>query len=168
MADGDPWLGTTWKVYAAQGDDGQYLKPEGIEGAFTLTAVPASGQTAYYTVDFAEGAMPGCWRGLLLYPRGNVSVPPPTPLLKPWTPSGDSLWLEAADAVREALNVTTARLEGDLYPETNANAKALTLVGVPNSTTAGTPLLVVQLVSAAADGPVHAEDDPTGTAHGDH
>jgi len=166
LAGSDPWLGITWKVYAAQGVDGQYLKPSATEGAFTLTAVAdrVSGATAYYTVDFAAGAMPPCWQGLLLYPRGNVEFPPPAPLLAPWTPSNDPTWLAAANAVRQGLNVTMARLEGDLYPDT----KALTMVCVPNSTTSGTPLLVLKLVGATASGQAQAQDDPTGAAHGDN
>ena len=86
MADNDPWLGVAWKVYAVQGGGGPKLKPHGKEGSFTLSAVPhpATGKTAFYTVDFAGGEMPSCWQGLLLYPHGSVASPPPAPLLQPW------------------------------------------------------------------------------------
>ena len=168
MANGDPWLGINWKVYAAQGPGADYLKPDGKQGSFTLTAVPdpASGKTAYYTVNFAPGDMPSCWQGLLLYPRGSVQVAPPTPPLQPWTPSGDAPWLAAANAVRKNLNTATARLEGDLYP--GADAAALTLVCVPNATTAGTPLLVQKLARETSPGQVLPMDDPTGGGHGDN
>ena len=79
MADTDPWLNRTWKVYAVQGTGGPYLKPSDKEGAFTLSAVPSSvaGQTAYYTVDFVGENMPPCWQGLLLFPHGSVAFAPP-------------------------------------------------------------------------------------------
>jgi hypothetical protein len=125
---------------------------------------PASGQSTYYTVDFAVGNMPPCWQGLLLYPHGNTQFAPPSPLLQPWTPSGDAAWRAAADAVRQGLNDSMARLEGVLYPDTNA--ANLTLVCVPNATTAGTPLLVLQLTSAASSGSVVPL--AIGTAHGDN
>jgi hypothetical protein len=168
MANSDPWLGINWKVYAVQGPGGDYLKPDGKQGSFTLTAVqdPASGKAAYYTVSFAAGEMPSCWQGLLLYPRGSVQVAPPTPLLQPWTPSGDAPWLAAANAVRQGLNDATARLEGDL--NAGANPAALTLVCVPKATTAGTPLLVQKLVPVTAPGKVQPMDDPTGGGHGDN
>jgi hypothetical protein len=164
----DPWIGTTWKVYAVQGADGCYLKPNGIVGVFTLTAVPGPdvGPAIYYTVDFVDGYMPPCWQGLVLYPRGNLPFEPPSPLLPPWTPSGESAWQEDADAVTQGLNVAMARLEGDLYPETNA--KGLTLVCVPNATTTGTPLLVLKLVSAMSDDGKQPMDNPTGGGYGDH
>jgi hypothetical protein len=164
VANNDPWLGTTWKVYAVQGTGGSYLKPSGKQGVFTLSAVQdANGQTAYYTVYFASGDMPPCWQGLELFPHGSVQFPAPSPLLPPWTPSNDSLWLAAANAVRAGMNDSTARLEGTLNPDTNA--ATLTLVCVPNATTAGTPLLVLKL--AAAAGAAIPFDDP-GTGHGDH
>ena len=168
MANSDPWLGVAWQVYAAQGVDGVYLKPADRQGAFTLTAVadPSSGKTAYYTVQFADGDMPACWQGLLLYPRGRQAFDPPAPPLQPWTSSGNAPWLAAADAVRQGLNAAMARLEGDLYPDTNA--KALTLVCVSDATTAGTPLLVAKLVGATAAGQVQPRDNPTGGAHGDN
>jgi len=168
MANSDPWLGITWKVYAVQGTGGAYLKPEGKQGSFTLTAVadPASGKTAYYTVNFSAGDMPSCWQGLLLYPRGSVQVVPPSPPLQPWTPSGDGPWLAAADAVRGGLNAATARLEGDL--NCNSNAAALTLICVPNATTTGTPLLVQKLARATSPGTVQPMDDPSGGGHGDN
>jgi hypothetical protein len=152
VANNDPWLGVTWKVYAAQGPSGPDLKPSGKEGAFTLSAVSdrASGQTAYYTVNFTVGEMPPCWQGLLLYPYGNTLFPPPAPLLPPWTPGVDAAWLAAADAVRQGLNDSMARLGGRLSPDTSpAN---LTLVCVPNATTVATPLLVLQLASASSSG----------------
>jgi hypothetical protein len=168
LTDSDPWLGVTWKVYEVQGVDGPYLKPVGKQGVFTLTPVPdlASGQTAYYTVDFADGEMPACWRGLLLYPRGTLKFAPPTPPLQPWTPSGDAPWLAAADAVRQGLNVAMARLEGDLYPD--ANPKSLTLVCVSDATTSGTPLLVQKLMSRTSTGHAQPMDSPTGGGHGDN
>ena len=167
MADNDPWLGITWKVYAVQGAGGPDLKPSGKEGAFTLTAVPApaSGQTACYAVNFSGGNMPPCWQGLLLYPHGNKAFAPPVPLLQPWTPSGDAPWLAAADAVRKGLNDSMACLEGVLNPGTDA--ANLTLVCVPNATTSGTPLLVLKLTSAA---PAVSRQplEITGGGHGDN
>lgn len=166
MIGSDPWLGVTWKVYAAQDVDGQYLKPNGIEGTFTLQAVPTTGPAVYYTVAFTAGQMPACWGPLRLFPRGNLPFAPPSPLLQPWTQPGDAPWLTAANAVRQGLNVAMGRLEGDLCP--GGNAKALTLVCVPNATTTGTPLLVMKLVSRAAAGQALPEDTPTGGAHGDN
>lgn len=166
MADNDPWLGVAWKVYAAQGTSPD-LKPSGKEGAFTLSAVadPASAQTSYYTVTFAAGDMPPCWQGLLLYPHGNKQFAPPSPLLPPWTPSNDAAWLAAANAVRQGLNDSMARLEGVLYPD--SNAFNLTLVCVPNATTSGTPLLVLQLTGATSSGAV-VPLGIIGTGHGDN
>lgn len=170
MAGSDPWSGETWKVYAVQGIDGAYLKPSDKDGTFTLTPVPdpAIGPINYYTVDFVDGDMPSCWRGMLLYPRGNIRFPPPSPRLQPWTPEGNAPWVAAGDAVRHGLNVAMGRLEGDLYPE--ANAKALTLVCVPNATTTGTPLLVLKLVSATASsgGQALPKDGPSSGGQGDH
>lgn len=167
MPDKDPWLGVAWKVYAVQGPGGPELKPSGKEGSFTLSAVPdpTSGQTAYYTVYFASGDMPPGWHGLLLYPRGTVAFAPPSPLLQPWTPPGDAPWLAAADAVRQGLNDTKARLEGVLHP--NTNPANLTLVCVPKATTVGTPLLVLKLASAAQSGSIQALDFGGG-GHGDN
>ena len=167
MADNDPWLGLNWKVYAVQGAGGPELKPSGKEGSFTLTAVmdPTSGQTAYYTVYFASGDMPPAWQGLLLYPHGNVMFAPPSPLLQPWTPSGDAPWLAAANAVRQGLDDTKARLEGVLHP--NTNPANLTLVCVPKATTVGTPLLVLKLASAAQPGSIQPLD-VGGGGHGDN
>jgi hypothetical protein len=168
MGDSDPWLGVAWKVYAAQGADGPYLKPSDKDGTFTLTAVPGPevGPAIYYKVNFLSDNMPSCWRGLLLYPRGNLPFSPPSPPLEPWTSGNAALWLAAADAVRQGLNVAMARLEGDLYAETNA--KALTLVCVPGSTTIGTPLLVAKLMSATSAGGPQPMDTPTGGSYGDH
>ena len=152
MANNDPWLGVAWKVYAVQGAGGPDLKPAGKEGAFTLSAVPdpASGQTAYYAVNFSGDNMPACWQGLQLYPHGTAMFPPPVPLLQPWTQMGDAPWLAAANAVRKGLNDSMARLKGVLYPTTDATN--LTLVCVPNATTSGTPLLVLRLTGAAPSG----------------
>jgi hypothetical protein len=167
VADNDPWLGVPWKVYATQGASGPDLKPSGKEGAFTLSAVPdpASGKTAYYVADFAVGAMPPCWQGLLLYPHGDKQFAPPAPLLQPWTPSVDAAWLAAADAVRQGLNDSMARLEGVLYPDTNA--ANLTLVCVPNATTSAMPLLVLQLTGATSSGAM-VPLVGIGTGHGDN
>lgn len=173
MADTDPWLNRTWKVYAAQGSGSPYLKPSNKEGAFTLSAVPGSvkGQTAYYTVDFVGQNMPSCWQGLLLFPHGSVAFPPPVPLLPTWTPSVDDLWLAAANAVRQGLNDSMARLEGVLNP--GANAANLTLACVSDATTAGMPLLVLKIASAAqtagaaAAGAIPA-DTIGGGGHGDN
>jgi hypothetical protein len=166
VADNDPWLGITWKVFAVQGAGGVDLKPSGKQGVFTLTAVPdpASEQTAYYTVNFTGDNMPACWQGLLLYPQGNIAFPPPVPLLQPWTKSGDGPWLTAANAVRRGMNDSMARLEGVLYPDTNP--ENLTLVCVPNATTAGTPLLVLTLTVAAPSGSVQPLEI-VGGGHGD-
>jgi hypothetical protein len=166
VADSDPWLGVTWKVYLVQGVEGGYLKPDGKQGVFTLTPEPATGPTLYYTANFQDGDMPSCWGPLRLFPRGNLPFAPPTPLLTPWPQSGDAPWVAAADAVRQGLNVSMARLEGDLYPD--ANARALTLVCVPNATTAGTPLLVLKLVSATSAGQAQPMDNPTGGGSGDN
>ncbi len=113
----DPWLGVAWKVYAVQGADGSHLKPSGKEGTFSLNATrdPASGQTAFYTVEYSGDDMPPCWQALVLYPHGNLAFSPPSPPLHPWTPSGDAPWLSAADAVRRELDDTMARLEGVLH-----------------------------------------------------
>jgi hypothetical protein len=164
----DPWLGVTWKVYEVQGVGGPFLKPAGQQGVFTLIPVadPVSGKTAYYTVDFATGDMPACWQGLLLYPLGNLNFAPPSPLLQPWTPSGDAPWLAAANAVRQGLNIAMARLVGDLY--TNGNVNSLTLVCVSNATTSGTPLLVQQLMGPRAPGQGLPMDTPIGGGHGDN
>lgn len=170
MAEKDPWLDVTWKVYAVQGIDGGYLKPTDQEGAFTLTPVPKPevGPAIYYTADFVAGQMPPCWQGLVLYPRGKSLFPPPSPLLQPWTGEGNAPWVAAADAVRQGLNVAMARLEGDLQPE--SSPKALTLVCVSNATTIGTPLLVLKLVSATstAGGQAQPMDNPTGGGNGDN
>lgn len=163
----DPWLNRTWKVYAVQGSGGTYLKPSDKEGAFTLSAVPSSvaGQTAYYTVDFVGENMPPCWQGLLLFPHGSAVFPPPVPLLPTWTQSGDAAWLTAANAVRQGLNDSMARLEGVLNP--GKNAANLTLVCVSNATTSGMPLLVLKLTSAAQPGSFQPLDGPSG-GHGDN
>jgi hypothetical protein len=166
VADKDPWLGVDWKVYAVQGAGGPHLKPSGKEGSFTLSTIldSSTGQTAYM-VDFADGDMPPCWRGLLLYARGATTFSPPVPPLLPWTPSGDAPWLAAADAVRAGLNDSMARLTGALTP--NRNAALLTLVCVSNATTAGTPLLVLKLTGAAAPGSIQPLD-VSGGGHGDN
>ena len=168
MTNSDPWSGVAWKVYEVQGVDGPYLKPPGKKGAFTLTAVPdpASGAIAYYTVDFADGDMPPCWRGVLFYPRGDLDFAPPTPPLPTWTASGDAPWLAAANAVRQGLNVAMGRLEGDLYPD--PNPKSLTMVCVPDATVSGTPLLVLKLVSPTSAAQAQPMDSPTGGGHGDN
>ena len=81
MAGNDPWVGVTWQVL----NGGANLKPAGQTGQFTLTPVssPATGAVAYYSVNFAPGAMPKCWQGVLLYPRGNLPFPAPVPPLPP-------------------------------------------------------------------------------------
>jgi hypothetical protein len=167
VADNDPWLGVAWKVYAVQGGGGAKLKPAGKEGSFTLKAVPdpTSGQTGYYTVDFAGGDMPSCWQGLLLYPRGNVAFSPPVPLLQPWTPNGDAPWLAAANAVRQGLNDSMSRLAGVLEPYTSP--AFLTLVCVPNATTSETPLLVLKVTVSVAPGSVQPLEI-NGAGHGDN
>lgn len=167
MAANDPWIGRTWKVYAVQGVGGSDLKPSDKEGAFTLSAVsePATGKIKYYTVGFTGDNMPSCWQGLVLYPHGSESFAPPNPLLQPWTPSGDAPWLAAADAVREGLNDSMRRLQGVLNPGTSASN--LTVVCVPNATTSATPLLVLELATAASS----AEIQPqfvSGGGHGDN
>jgi hypothetical protein len=164
VADNDPWVRRTWTVYAVQGAGVSQLKPSNKEGSFTLTAVPdpTSGQTAYYAVGFTGDNMPSCWQGLLLYPYGASIFPPPVPLLQPWTQSGDAPWLAAADAVRAGLNDSMARLEGVLNP--GSNASNLTLVCVPNATTVGTPLLVLELEGQAGS----AQPELTGGGHGDN
>jgi len=167
VAGNDPWLGVAWKVYAVQGAASADLKPADKEGTFTLSPVPdpAMGPATYYKVHFNGDDMPKCWDKLVLYPHGTAVFAPPAPPLKPWTQSGDAPWLAAADAVRKGLNDSMARLEGLLYPDTNgAN---LTLVCVPNATTSGTPLLVMQLVSGGAPGSMQAQN-VTGGGHGDN
>jgi hypothetical protein len=167
VADNDPWLGVAWKVYAVQGAGGAELKPVDKEGAFTVSAVqdPTIGQTGYYTVKFADGDMPACWKGLLLYPHGIMEFSPPTPRLLPWTPSGDEPWLNAADAVRQGLNNAMARLEGVLNPD--KDPAIVTLVCVPKATTVATPLLVLKLTSAPQPGSVQPLDI-LGGGHGDN
>jgi hypothetical protein len=173
VADTDPWLDRTWKVYAVQGSGSPYLKPSDKEGAFTLSAVPGSvsGQVAYYTVDFVGENMPPCWQGLLLFPHGSVAFPLPVPLLPPWTKSVDATWLAAANTVRQGLNDSMARLEGVLNPGTNA--ANLTLVCVSDATTSGMPLLVLKIASTAAvAGAASAGSIPAagigGGGHGDN
>ncbi len=167
VADNDPWLGRTWKVYAVQGEGGPDLKPSYKEGAFTLSAVPdpATGQIAYYTVGFTGDNMPSCWRGLVLYPHGAELFVPPNPLLQPWTPSGDAPWLDAADAVRDALDDSMARLQGILNP--GAGASNLTMVCVPNATTAATPLLVLEVATVDTSASVQPRI-VKGGGHGDN
>lgn len=162
MSASDPWTGVTWKVYGG----GQYLKPSNRTGQFTLTAVPDSvtGATAYYRVTFNAGDMPPCWNNCLLYPLGNVPFPPPDPRLPPYSPSTQGQWADAAGTALDELNVTMMRLEGQLSPGTNA--AALTLIRVDNASTAGTPLLALQLESVAAAGGAQPLDD--GTAWGTH
>jgi hypothetical protein len=156
MAANDPWTGVTWKVYGG----GPNIKPPKQVGQFSLTAVPApgTGATAYYTVSFSGSGMPGPWSKCLLFPRGNVPVPPLASPLPPWSPSTDAQWTAAAALVLQEVTVATSRLEGDLYPGTNA--EALTLVQVANATSAGSSLLVIQLVSSGA------QPDADGTGHG--
>jgi hypothetical protein len=164
MATSDPWTGVTWKVHAAQNEGGKYLKPTDRPGQFTLTAVhdPESGAAAYYRVHFADGDMPPCWKGRLLYPRGNVAPVHSGAPLGSWTPNTDKAWTSAANAVRSGLNVSTARLEGDLYPV--HSAQALTLVRVDKATTEGKPMLALHLHTGKVLSGIHPLDD--GTAHG--
>jgi hypothetical protein len=158
----DPWTGTTWLVYGGNAN----LKPPDQVGQFTLTAVtnPDNGETAYYTVAFTQGNMPACWAGLLLYPRGNVAFPPPVPLLPPYSSKTDALWSAAAAAALGELNVTMDRLEGDIYP--GSNAESITLIRVDNATTQGGPLLAMQLSSSVQSGGAQPFDD--GTGYGGH
>ncbi len=161
MTASDPWTGATWKVYGGS----QYLKPTDRVGEFTLTAVadPVTGATAYYRVGFTAGNMPNCWQGLLLYPRGSVAFPPPVPLLPPWSSSTDGLWSAAAATALGELNDSMSRLEGDLFPGTNA--QALTLVRVDKASTQGAPLLAMKLSPASSGG---MQPDEDGTGHGTH
>jgi hypothetical protein len=156
----DPWTGATWKVYGGS----HYLKPAARVGDFTLTGVPdpVTGATAYYRVEFADGCMPNCWQGCLLYPRGFLAVPSPVPLLPPWSPGTDGRWRAAAATALEGLNVTMSRLEGDLH--LGSSLLAFTVVRVDNSSTQGAPLLAMQLLSSNLSGEVHPLAD--GTAHG--
>jgi hypothetical protein len=158
MSTSDPWTGVTWNVYGG----GQYLKPSNQTGQFTLTAVPdtVTGATAYYRVAYSPGDMPPCWKNCLLYPLGNVPFPPPDPLLPPYSQSTEGQWAAAAATALEELNVTMIRLEGQLSP--GGNAQALTLIRVDNASTAGTPLLAMELESAAAEGGPQPLDDGTG------
>jgi hypothetical protein len=158
MAANDPWTGVTWNVYGG----GPNIKPPNQVGQFSLTAVPDSrtGATAYYRVTFSGSSMPSPWSKCLLYPRGNVPVPPLASPLPPWSPGTASQWSAAASSVLQQLTVATARLEGDLYPGTNS--EALTLVRVANATTQGTSLLAIQLKSSGAVQPL---DDGTGVGN---
>jgi hypothetical protein len=142
------------------------LKPADKVGQFTLTAVtnPDTGETAYYTVAFTQGSMPACWAGLLLYPRGNVAFPPPAPLLPPYSPSTDALWSAAATTALGELTVSMARLEGDIYPETNA--VGITLIRVDKASTQGAPLLAMQTSSGVRSGGAQPFED--GTGYGTH
>lgn len=162
MSTNDPWTGTTWMVYGGSAN----LKPSDRVGQFTLTAVtnPDSGDTAYYTVAFTQGNMPACWSGLILYPRGNVPFPPPVPLLPPYSPGTDALWSAAATAALATLNVTMDRLEGDIYPGTNA--EGITLIAVGNASTQGAPLLAMKLARGGTSGAAQPLDD--GTGYGTH
>ena len=155
-----PWTGVTWKVYGGS----QYLKPAARVGEFTLTAVadPVTSATAYYRVEFADGSMPKCWQGCLLYPRGFLAAPSPVPLLPPWSPGSDGRWRAAAATALEALNGTMSRLEGDLH--LGSSLLAFTVVRVDNSSTQGAPLLAMQLLSSDSSGEMHPLAD--GTAHG--
>jgi hypothetical protein len=156
MAANDPWTGVTWKVYGG----GPNVKPPNQVGQFSLTAVPdpGTGATAYYTVSFSGSGMPAPWSKCLLFPRGNVPVPPLASPLPPWSTGTDAQWSAAAALVLQEVTVATSRLEGDLYP--GAKAEALTLVRVANATTAGSSLLAIQLESS---GP---QPDADGTGHG--
>ena len=156
----NPWTGVTWQVCGGS----HYLKPAVRVGEFRLTAVPdpVTGATAYYRVEFADGSMPECWQGCLLYPRGFVAVPAPVPLLPPWSSGTDGRWRAAAATALEGLHVTTSRLEGDLH--LGASLLAFTVVRVDNSSTQGAPLLAMQLLSSDSSGEVHPLAD--GTAHG--
>jgi hypothetical protein len=157
MAGKDPWVGVTWQVLSG----GANLKPVGQVGQFTLTAVPnpATGAPAYYTVNFAPGCMPACWAGVLFYPRGKLSFPPPVPPLPPYSPGSSGAWIAAAAAALEELNAAMSRLEGDLYP--GAGAEALTVVRVDNATTQGKSLLALQLVAGSTSGGAQPMDDGT-------
>jgi hypothetical protein len=155
MAENDPWTGVTWKVYGG----GPNIKPPNQVGQFSLTAVPDSqtGATAYYRVTFSGSGMPTPWSKCLLYPRGNVPVPPLASPLPPWSSGTASQWSAAAASVLDGVTTATVRLEGDLYPGTNA--EALTLVRVANATTQGASLLAIQLKGS---GSVQPLDDGTG------
>jgi hypothetical protein len=163
MATSDPWTGVTWKVQTAQNDGGKYLKPTDRPGQFTLTPVhdPATGAAAYYRVHFADGDMPACWKGRFLYPFGNVAPVHSGARLSPWTPETDAAWTSAANAVRSGLNVSTARLQGDISPV--HNAQALTLVRVDNATTDGKPLLALHTGKSPTG--IHSLDDGTATGN---
>jgi hypothetical protein len=155
MAAKDPWTGVTWKVYGG----GPNIKPPNQVGQFSLTAVSDSqtGATAYYRVTFSGSGMPTPWSKCLLYPRGNVPPPPLASPLPPYSSGTDSQWRAAGASVLKGVTVATVRLEGDLYPGTNA--EALTLVRVANATTQGTSLLAIQLKNGGAVQPL---DDGTG------
>jgi hypothetical protein len=160
MAGNDPWVGVTWQVL----NGGANLKPADQTGQFTLTPVsnPATGVVAYYSVNFAPGYMPKCWKGVLLYPRGNLPFSAPVPQLPPYAPGSANAWSAAATAALQELNVSMSRLEGDLYPA--SIAEALTLVRVDNATVQGKSLLAMQLLAAPSSGGVEPMDD--GTAYG--
>jgi hypothetical protein len=160
MAANDPWTGVTWNVYGGGPD----IKPSGQAGQFTLTPVADSstGATAYYRVRFSGTRMPTPWSTCLLFPRGNV---PPAPLASPlpsWSASTDPLYSAAATAVLQGVATSTQRLEGDLYPGTNA--QALTLVQVVNAITTGASLLVVGLKGGGGIQP----DAADGTGYGNN
>jgi hypothetical protein len=166
VADDDPWQAINWKVYAAQGTGGVFLKPSDRPGSFTLSPFPSSGQPAYYAVSFAAGDMPSCWEGLLLRPYGSADFSPPSPLLQPWTLSGDAPWLSAANAVRQNLTDTSARLVGVINQDTTP--QALVLVRVSGATTVGTPLLVLKLLAGVPGKDPTMNKAAPGTAHGDN
>jgi len=155
MATNDPWAGVTWSVYGG----GPNVKPPNQVGQFSLIPVADSstGTTAYYRVKCSGSSMPTPWNKCLLYPRGNVPPPPLASPLPPWSSGTAPQWSAAAASVLDGVTVATVRLEGDLYPGTNA--EALTLVRVANGTTQGASLLAIRLKSS---GPVQPLDDGTG------
>lgn len=155
MAANDPWAGVTWSVFGG----GPNVKPPSQVGQFSLIPVadPSTGATAYYRVKVSGSGMPTPWSKCLLYPRGNVPPPPLASPLPPYSSGTDSQWSAAATSVLAGATVATVRLEGDLYPSTNA--EALTLVRVANATTQGASLLAIQLKSS---GQVQPLDDGTG------
>lgn len=157
MAANDPWTGTTWTVYGGGPD----IKPPSKTGQFSLVAVndPVKGGVAYYRVTVTGGGMPAPWSNCLLYPRGSQPAPPLATKLPPWSSGSDAQWKSATATVLSGVTATTSRLEGDLTA-----SKAVTLVQVANATTAGAPLVAVQVKTSG--GGAQPNDDGTGYGSG--
>lgn len=162
----DPWA-RQWEIYSVAGA-GPNLGP----GKFTLEAVPdpVVGDTAFYRVSAVSAGMPqAAWLPARFFPRGSNPPEGPTSTLPKWDPSSESIWNEAATALRVkysmpggsigGFNPIIQRLEGDIFP--GGEAEALTIVRVAEGAEDG-DFLVFILKSRLGD--IGVRED--GTAHG--